>query len=318
MDYGYSLSRAWEITWKFKVLWFFGILAGCSSSGSSGTSNTNYSEDFSELPPEAIEMGEKAFNFLVQPVVVIGFILLVFLIIIIKVFFTSVGRIGLISGTNKAEMGAEKLGFGELFKDGISHFWRFFGMNFLVSLPFVILIFGLLGAGIFVAFSEDNAINAEAFLANFIPTLWVILCCLFLFSLFIGMMLQQAQNAMIIEELGISASIMRGWEVFQKGLGHIILITIIVLIITIVASIAIVLPVFAIVFPSISAFPLDEASSFETLIVAGLCLIAYFPVALIINGALITYTQAIWTLTYLQLTESTPKITKEDRITEYA
>ncbi len=32
MDYGEVLSKAWKIAWKFKVLWIFGILAGCGAS----------------------------------------------------------------------------------------------------------------------------------------------------------------------------------------------------------------------------------------------------------------------------------------------
>ena len=32
MDIGSVLTRAWNITWKYKVLWLLGILAGCSAS----------------------------------------------------------------------------------------------------------------------------------------------------------------------------------------------------------------------------------------------------------------------------------------------
>lgn len=301
MDYAYSLSRAWTITWKFKVLWIFGILAGCSSN--SGSGNMNYSEDMDEISPAMTEMGDKALDFLAQPAIIAGIILFVLLIIMIAVFFSTIGRVGLISGTYKAEMGAEKLGFSELFKEGTSRFWQFFGMKFLVSLPFMIVVFGLLGAGVFVAISADNAGNAEAFLTGFIPTLCVIFCCLFFFSLFIGMIIQQAQNAMIIEELGISASLMRGWEILKKGLGHIILIAFIILVVVVIASILIALPILAVVIPSMLSFVLSGANSAQPLIIAGLCLVAYLPIAFMANGALSTYTQAVWTLTYLQLSE---------------
>ncbi len=303
MDYAYSLSRAWTITWKFKVLWIFGILAGCSSNSGSGSRNMNYSEDIGEIPPAMTEMGDRALDFLIQPAVIVGVILFMLLIIIVTVFFSTIGRVGLISGTYKAEMGAERLGFRELFSDGTSRFWRLFGMKFLVSLPFMIIIFGLLGAGVFVAVSADNSTSAEAFLAGFIPTHCVIFCCLFLFSLFIGMIMQQAQNAMIIEDLGISASLMRGWEIFKKGLGHIILIAFIILVVMVVVGIAIALPILAVVVPSMLSFVLSGADSAQPLIIAGLCLVAYFPIALMANGALSTYVQAVWTLTYLQLSD---------------
>ena len=45
MDFGKILTRAWEIIWKFKVLWIFGILASCgqgTSSGGGGGGNTGF------------------------------------------------------------------------------------------------------------------------------------------------------------------------------------------------------------------------------------------------------------------------------------
>ena len=319
MNYGDALTRAWKITWKYKVLWIFGILAGCGANSNGGTSNsTNFSQDYSEMPPEIETLMLHALGFLERPEVIIGLIFFVLLIIILATFFSSIGRIALISGTNKVNAGAEQLGFGELFKDGTSRFWRFFWMNFLVSLPFIVVIVGLVGAGIFTAITAENAGKAEDFLIAFIPTLCILFCCLFLFSLVIGMILQQAQNAMIIEDLGISASLMRGWEVFKSYLGHLILIAVILFIISAVVGVIIALPVLVIVIPAGVSFIFGEAQSVQPLILMGLCLVAYFPIALVANGVLTTYAQAVWTLFYLQLTEETPEISKEDTIIEYA
>ena len=177
MDYGYALTRAWKITWKYKVLWIFGILAGCGSNGNNGgSSNANTSQDMDGMPPELIEFSDKALTFLAQPAVIIGLIVFILLLIILTAFLSTIGRVGLISGIYRAEVGAESLSFGELFKEGTSRFWRFFGMNFLVSLPFIIVIVGLVGAGIFVAISADNANIAEEFLVGFIPAICVIFC----------------------------------------------------------------------------------------------------------------------------------------------
>ena len=35
-NFGEVLTRAWQITWKYKVLWIFGILAGCSEGSGGG------------------------------------------------------------------------------------------------------------------------------------------------------------------------------------------------------------------------------------------------------------------------------------------
>lgn len=41
MNFGEILSRAWKIIWKHKVLWIFGILAGCGRGGGGGGGSAN-------------------------------------------------------------------------------------------------------------------------------------------------------------------------------------------------------------------------------------------------------------------------------------
>lgn len=36
MDIGKILSKAWKTIWKHKILWLFGILAGCGATGHRG------------------------------------------------------------------------------------------------------------------------------------------------------------------------------------------------------------------------------------------------------------------------------------------
>ena len=49
-DIGKILSRAWQILWKYKVLWIFGLLLALSGAGggggSGGGSNSNYSNEY--------------------------------------------------------------------------------------------------------------------------------------------------------------------------------------------------------------------------------------------------------------------------------
>ena len=199
-------------------------------------------------------------------------------------------------------------------KGGTARFWRFFGMNFLVSLPFIIVIVGLVGAGLFAAIAADSAAGAKEFLVGFIPAICVIFCCLFIFSLVVGMIVQQASNAMILEDLGISASLIRGWDVFKNNLGHLLLMAIILFIFGVIAGVILALPFLLILIPAAVSFVLGSAQSTQPLILMGVCLAAYLPIAIVANGILTTYVQAAWTLFYLQLTEQTPEITKEDTI----
>jgi hypothetical protein len=57
LSLGPTLSRAWEIIWRHKILWIFGILAGCATGGgggSGGSPNINVDDNNRnlQLPPE--------------------------------------------------------------------------------------------------------------------------------------------------------------------------------------------------------------------------------------------------------------------------
>src|SRR5215204_6597599 len=59
-NFGEILTRAWQIIWKHKVLWVFGILASCGrggSSGNSGNSGSSGDNGFggSDLPPQVMQ-----------------------------------------------------------------------------------------------------------------------------------------------------------------------------------------------------------------------------------------------------------------------
>ena len=103
MDYGEVLSRAWQIIWKHKVLWIFGILASCSSSNyGSITSGSGSSWQANEFPYQI----ERTINLIPdwQIVMFIGMIFLVVLVLVIlAIFLGTIGRIGLIRGTAQAD-----------------------------------------------------------------------------------------------------------------------------------------------------------------------------------------------------------------------
>lgn len=116
MDIGNVLSRAWQIIWKHKVLWIFGILAGCQGGGGGGGSSFNMRGN-TDRPANFPQLEQYFQN--VDPVVIaviVGIILLIVLfLVIVAVFLGTIGRIGLIRGTAQVEAGAASLSFGELF-----------------------------------------------------------------------------------------------------------------------------------------------------------------------------------------------------------
>src|SRR5574342_617911 len=131
-NFGEVLSRAWQITWKYKVLWIFGIMAGCTNGnggGGGGGGNTGYSTGPSEdwnVPPEIQRLVAWMEDFVAWVkdnmwiFIVIG--LAVLLLIVISIFLGTIGRIGLIKGSYQAETGMERLAFGELFNASMPYF----------------------------------------------------------------------------------------------------------------------------------------------------------------------------------------------------
>ena len=101
-NFGEILSRAWQIVWKHKVLWVFGILAGCGRGGSGFNSGGNSGGDGGfgtavDLPPQL----ERFLNLLVEnaTTAISITIALICIIWIVAIFASTIGRVGLIRGT---------------------------------------------------------------------------------------------------------------------------------------------------------------------------------------------------------------------------
>ena len=300
LNFGEILTRAWQITWKYKVLWIFGILAGCtngSGGGGGGGGNTGYSTGPSEfdVPPEIrrLVLSMEEFVAWVENnlwlFIVIGLAVLL-LLTIISIFLGTIGRIGLIKGSYQAEMGAERLVFGELFSAIMPYFWRVFGLSFLIWLAALLLFVPVIFLGL---------ITFGLALLCLLP-----LICVFIpIGFAIGIVVEQANRAIVLEDLSLLDGLRRSWEISRANIWALIVMALILFGITLVLGIVIALPIFIVVLPTIFAFAMGEGQSFTPLYIALACICLYAPVSWALNGILTTYTQTAWTLTYLRLTQ---------------
>lgn len=257
MDYGEVLSRAWQIIWKHKVLWIFGILASCSSANNgSGLSGSGSSWQANEIPYQI----ERTINMIPdwQIVMFIGMIFLVALVLfILAMFLGTIGRIGLIRGTAQADRDIEKLSFGELFRGSMPYFWRVFLLNLLVGLFLVIAFFALI-----------LTICLAPLVCLMIPVACVI-----------SVILEQASIAIVLEELGILDGLKRGWEVVRLNPGPMIVMwLILVLGIGILGGLIIGIPLIFSLGPIIALLIAGgERAILGGLAVAAICFAAYLP-----------------------------------------
>lgn len=342
MNYGYALKRAWQIIWKHKILWIFGILAGCTNSRSSsmgGSYNTGYQGNFNTFPNEfpnnispALErqimrffltferQAERFFDTFMQPAVLAALIGILFLIWIVFIFLGTIGRIGLIRGTEQAEKGIERLFLGEVFSGSLPYFWKFIGLVLLVWLPYLLILLILGSIAIFGVFLSEIA-GSEGWIIIFVIfALFVgFIIILSIISLGISIFLKLAQNALVIEDLDSLNAIKRGWHIFKTKFWQTLLMAIILFLIEAFIGTVLALPPVIIIFAMITSFIVDGSATMMPLNIVALFFAVYIPLFIIANGILIAYTQSAWTLTYLQLSHQKPEeALTEDTITTYA
>lgn len=306
-NFGEVLTRAWQIIWKHKILWVFGILAGCGRSGGSfnsgggGGGNGDGGGQPPEIPPQMMRWLQTIEQNLTTIIIVL--VALFCVIWIVTVFLSVIGKIGLIRGTAQAEGGAASLVFGELFSGSVPYFWRMFGLSLILSLPvfvIVMVIAVVMIGGLATSGGDETALVA---MMGMIPIMIGCFCILIPVMFVLGMVFRQAENAIVLEEMNVLPAITRGWEVFKANLGPIILMAIILGVIGFVASFVIVIPIFIIVFPAMITFMAGQGQNLTPLYMMGACLCLFIPVAWLLQGIITAYAESAWTLTYMRLTK---------------
>ncbi len=296
MDYGYVIKRAWQIIWKFKVLWIFGILASCSQASSTGGSNWSYS--FSSQDTQFNLQVQHFFNQLTPGSIALLIALAIIFslaVVVIVILLGTIGRVGLIRGTTKAEQGAERLTFGELWRDGLAYFWRVFGLNLLIGISIFLAAMIMIFAGILLTVGT---------LGLFALCLLPLMCLLIPLAWAVYVVVEQANVALVVENIGIIEAIKRGWQVVWRNIGSIIVMSLVLILgVSLVGGLIIGLPLIVIAVPVMVGFANGSAEAIQNgAIVSGVFFIIYLPILVGLSGILRAYTTSAWTLTYLRLT----------------
>ncbi len=303
MDFGEVLGRAWKIIWKHKILWVFGIFAGCERGGAGGGGNSGVRSSYpgGQTPFPGMEQQFNQFGNWIATHwwVIVLFVLAILVLVIIGILLGTIGRIGLIKGTVKADGGAEHLGFAELWDESLPFFWRVFLLSLLFGLAAFILVLALIILGFGAA-----VLTLGIGLICFIP----LLCVLVIILWFAGLVVELSQVAIVTENLGIMDGLRRGWEVFKRNIGPVLIMWLILAVISFVVGLVIIIPVLVAVLPGVIAFAAANAQSstptiWGPLLLSLACCVVYFPFLLVLNGILTAYLWSAWTLTFMRLTK---------------
>jgi hypothetical protein len=304
MDFGEVLNRAWQIIWKHKILWLFGILASCGRQGANFSGSSSRSSGSSNFGDGSLPPGMEEFALRVQQffegipeetylLVFIGLICVGLLAAVISFVLSAIGRAGLIKGTVQVEEGAEALSFGQLFQDIRPYLGRVLLLNLLVGLVvFAIVV-------IFVVLFSFAAVLTFGIAAIcLIP-----LVCLFVpVAIAVGVIVEQANVALVVDDLPIGEALQRGWLIVRHNLSTYFVMTLILLIGGGVVSFVISLPLAFVAVPVFAGLLFgSEVAITGGLALAALCFVVYLPVLLVAGGILQAYIESAWTLTYMRL-----------------
>lgn len=301
MDYGKVLSRAWEITWRWKVLWILGFLASLTRVSTSG-SNTGYEFSGGEwggtygpyIPPGVIAL-------------LIGIGCLAFILAIALWVVSVIARGGLIAGVQQVEEEGSTR-FWQAWRAGVGRFWTLFGLSILTALPIFILVMIGIGVmlliiiGTFGVFNTSEALGVAGIMAS-------TLCCgaICCGAIVLGIVLNQirvyGERAAVLEGLGWIEAFARGWQVLKENLVP----TLIFWVIFLMLGFALAALIFAAILAFGVPFGLFAAVGGPKLggwMVAPVCcggLVAMIVLGLVAS-IVETFTSATWTLAYRELT----------------
>jgi hypothetical protein len=289
MDYGNILSRAWQITWKHKVLWIFGIFVALSSggggfNGSGGGGNGGSSGGGGNFPQP--DMPPQLREFLNSPALPIAIIALICLglIIALAIFLMGVASTGaLIGGIDLAES-TGAVTFAQAWAIGTSNFLKILGLK--------------IGVGI---------IGAVAIFAGIICC--PLLCLVVPGSIALQVIAEFAAFAIVLDKEGVIESIQKGFNVLKNNFTSVLVLGLILFGIGIAYGLVIAIPILVAFAPAIIAIMGSTREPNMMLIGAtGLMVLCLIPILIIVGGVYTTWQTAAWQLAYRQLTASTSTV----------
>lgn len=325
MDISEIFGKAWKITWKYKILWLFGFLAGCGATRGGGNSGnqSRYSFDTNDLNQQpSIEQSfpwlkgvtdwvEKFFN---GPQTVLNITVMIIVLLMLALLFLCIrtlGETGLVYGSAQADAGTAKLSFGLLFGESEHYFWRALGLKILVSLLSLILVLLVFLPMVFLIIpvvAASGQTNMENLLAGSMLIYICGFCCLgmpliLIISWALDIIFRQGMAAIVCDDLGIGAAFGRGWKILFAHFWRLIAMSLILWVITSIVLFVAQIPLFLTLIPLIAGVMSQSANGIGggiAVMIALICL--YTPVLIFLQSVIYSYLGTFWTLVYRRTT----------------
>jgi hypothetical protein len=289
-DIGEVLARAWEITWKHKVLWVFNMFPVLLS--------------LLFIPVVFIPMffiGPNSLmnqGFVDQPLYVSVFIGTNLLLTFLSIILYAAGAASASLGILRVEKGRERLLFRDLFQDGLEYFWRILGVTLLIGAVISVVFLLLFGCMMLVGMATMGLgmICLQPLFLLLYPALLIV------YSL-----VEQSQAAVIADDMGVTEAISRGWALIKANFWRFVLISLGIYFGIFILSSIVMLPFMAPFFflPMIME---GSQEGFESQMFGWVLLflsMILLPILAILQGFSLTFMKSAFMIVYLHLTRST-------------
>jgi hypothetical protein len=320
------LKRAWEITWRYRALWIFGIILALTAGGSwptargDGSRGFQYNLDRGDIP----EIPSQIVSTLIA--IGVGLACVIVILIIAAKIARYVAETALIRTVDETEETGQKRSVRQGFRLGWSRTaWRLFLIKLLVSLPVAvafILLFALALAPLLLWITEST----PARVIGTVTTIGLFFMALFL-AIVVGavlsLLIKFFWRACALEELGVIESIRQGFNVVRRHLKDVGIMWLIMVgvsigwVIAMIAIVIVLLPaiiLLIIIGGVLGGLPALLVGGLASLffegavpwILAGVVGIPIFALVvsapwLFLGGLMEVFKSSVWTLTYREL-----------------
>lgn len=303
MNHWDLFKQSWRIFWRNPALWLFGLLAALGG-GFSPRYNFNFNFNpnvprLTEVPLEFRALLDQIFRSQAfGTFVVIGIVWMIF------AFLLTTFADGALMGMVNTIGGGEKAGIGAGFRAASKRFLPLLAVRFVLALPALIL--GLIAAvavSQIVFNSQDNAGPFGLFTRTFSAA-----AGLGTLSFIVGLLMAaigvSAERAVVLDELPIWPSIVKGWKMLWGKFGDYFTIVLLFIVLGIAVGLLLACILLPLLCGSIglSAFTAATARNSNPLaavvLIAGPALIIAVLLGLLFGTLVNVFTSSVWTLAY--------------------
>jgi len=328
MDHLKVLKRAWELTWRYRALWVFGIILALTTSRGGGNGGAQYNLSGDDLaflgngfaipeappPPELIAQ-------MVGGLIAVGIALacLVVLLIVVATIARYVSETALIRMVDDHEETGEKRGVGQGFRMGWSRSaWRLFLIDLLIGVPLVvafILLFLLALAPLLLWATDSDAAGAVGTVIS-VGLIFLFILLAIVVAIVVTLLMRFFHRACVLEELGVIEAIKRGFSLVREQLSAVAVMWLIMLGVGIGLAVVMIIAVILLVLLAtvLAGIPALLAGGLANLAFEGpvpwivgaavgipiFLLVIVIP-TLFLGGLIEVFKSSVWTLTYREV-----------------